>query len=49
MGGPGDSGSLVMDCEEGGVGLLFAGSNVATIVNHLRFVQAFLGVRVTEV
>ncbi len=48
MGAPGDSGSLVMDTEEGGVGLLFAGSATATIMNNLWYVQALLRVRITE-
>lgn len=48
MGGPGDSGSLITDRVERGVGLLFAGSSTRTIANHLNIVQAMLGVRVTE-
>lgn len=48
MGGPGDSGSLITDRLENGVGLLFAGSSTRTIANHLNLVQALLRVRVTE-
>ncbi len=48
MGAGGDSGSLVLNREEGAVGLLFAGSNVVTIINHINLVQALLSVRITE-
>jgi hypothetical protein len=48
MGAPGDSGSLVSTLEEEGVGLLFAGSGIITVINHLHFVQYLLGVRITE-
>lgn len=48
MSAPGDSGSLVTNREEGGVGLLFAGSSEVTIINNLLYVQALLKVRVTE-
>jgi hypothetical protein len=48
MGAPGDSGSLVMNLDEEGVGLLFAGSALVTVINHLHFVQALLRVRITE-
>jgi len=48
MGAPGDSGSLVMTLDEEGVGLLFAGSPYVTVINHLHYVQARLGVRITE-
>ncbi|MGH3664704.1 MAG: serine protease [Egibacteraceae bacterium] len=48
MSAGGDSGSLVTNLEEEGVGLLFAGSNSVTVMNHLHYVQAFLGVRITE-
>ena len=44
----GDSGSLVMDRDEGAVGLLFAGSSVATILNNIAYVQILLRIRVTE-
>ncbi len=48
MSAGGDSGSLVMNRDEGAVGLLFAGSATRTIVNNIAFVQALLRVRVTE-
>lgn len=48
MGGPGDSGSLVTNLDEEGVGLLFAGSSAVTVCNHLHYVQALLRVRITE-
>ena len=48
MSAGGDSGSLVTDLDEGGVGLLFAGSSQATILNNLAFVQSLLRVRITE-
>jgi hypothetical protein len=48
MGAPGDSGSLVSTLDEEGVGLLFAGSGVVTVINHLHYVQYLLGVRITE-
>ncbi len=48
MGAPGDSGSLVMDTEEGAVGLLFAGSATATIMNSMWYVQSLLRIRITE-
>jgi len=48
MGAPGDSGSLVTTLDEEGVGLLFAGSPYITVINHLHYVQALLGVRITE-
>ncbi|MQA99155.1 MAG: serine protease [Actinobacteria bacterium] len=48
MSAPGDSGSLVTNLEEQGVGLLFAGSSEVTVINHLHYVQSLLGVRVTE-
>jgi hypothetical protein len=46
MSAGGDSGSLVLDWENRPVGLLFAGSSVATIVNPIATVQVSLGVRV---
>jgi hypothetical protein len=49
MGAPGDSGSLITNLEEEGVGLLFAGSSVVTVANHLNYVQSLLTVRVTEI
>ncbi|HSR66951.1 MAG TPA: serine protease [Acidobacteriota bacterium] len=48
MSAPGDSGSLVTNLDEGAVGLLFAGSSVATIINNIAFVQLLLRVRITE-
>ena len=48
MSAGGDSGSLVTDLDEGGVGLLFAGSSQATILNNLLYVQSLLRVRITE-
>lgn len=46
MSAGGDSGSLLCDLNERAVGLLFAGSNVVTIFNPIRYVQALLGIRV---
>lgn len=46
MSAGGDSGSLVLDWENRPVGLLFAGSGVATILNPIATVQLALGVRV---
>lgn len=48
MSAGGDSGSLVTGVDEDGVGLLFAGSSQITILNHLSFVEALLGIRITE-
>ena len=48
MGSPGDSGSLVCDLDERAVGLLFAGSCRITILNNICYVQALLGIRITE-
>lgn len=48
MSSPGDSGSLVLDLQEQAVGLLFAGSATRTIVNPISFVEALLGIRVSE-
>ena len=48
MGAGGDSGSLVTNLDEEGVGLLFAGSTAVTVINHLQFVQSLLGIRITE-
>lgn len=45
MSAPGDSGSLLMDSNLNAVGLLFAGSNVITIHNHIADVETALGVR----
>lgn len=46
MSAGGDSGSLVLDLENNPVGLLFAGSSVATILNPIANVQIALRVRV---
>lgn len=46
MSAPGDSGSLVLDWENRPVGLLFAGSTVATILNPIATVQLMLKVRI---
>jgi hypothetical protein len=48
MGGPGDSGSLVLDLNRNAIGLLFAGSSTHTIINHLWYVRQLLGIRVAE-
>jgi hypothetical protein len=46
---PGDSGSLVVSSQDhAAVGLLFAGSSVATIVNQIQNVRALLGIEVAE-
>jgi hypothetical protein len=44
----GDSGSLVMTLDNVAVGLLFAGSSIATIVNHIENVRSLLRVEVAE-
>jgi hypothetical protein len=44
----GDSGSLVVTLDNIAVGLLFAGSAVATIVNQIENVRALLRVEVAE-
>ena len=46
MSAGGDSGSMVLDLENNPVGLLFAGSSVATILNPIALVQLALQVRV---
>lgn len=48
MSAPGDSGSLVADLDGAAVGLLFAGSTQATIVNTIEAVQRLLGVKVAD-
>jgi hypothetical protein len=48
MSAPGDSGSLVADLDGAAVGLLFAGSALATIVNTIEAVQRLLGVKVAD-
>jgi len=47
MSAPGDSGSLVLDLNNKVVGLLFAGSNVSTIINPFENVRALLRVEVS--
>lgn len=46
MSAGGDSGSMVLDLQNNPVGLLFAGSSVATILNPIAMVQLALQVRV---
>ena len=46
MSAGGDSGSMVLDWQNNPVGLLFAGSSVATILNPIATVQLALAVRV---
>ena len=48
MSAGGDSGSLVTNLNEEGVGLLFAGSSTRTIINNIWYVQALLNIRITE-
>lgn len=48
MSAPGDSGSLITTLDDVAIGLLFAGSNVATIANQIEHVQNLLGVLVAE-
>jgi hypothetical protein len=48
MSAGGDSGSLVCNRDEGAVGLLFAGSSRVTVLNNILYVQALLGIRITE-
>ncbi|WP_117214996.1 serine protease [Allorhizocola rhizosphaerae] len=48
MSAPGDSGSLVADLHGHAVGLLFAGSTRATVVNPIEAVQRLLGVKVAD-
>ena len=45
MSAGGDSGSLLMNSNLNAVGLLFAGSAVITIHNHIANVETALGVR----
>ena len=47
MSAGGDSGSLLLDLQNRAVGLLFAGSSVATIFNDIRYVQQLLGIRIS--
>lgn len=46
MSAPGDSGSLVLNTENKAVGLLFAGSNLSTVINPIYSVLELLGVKV---
>lgn len=46
MSAGGDSGSLVLNVDDQPVGLLFAGSNVSTILNPIALVQSSLGIRI---
>jgi hypothetical protein len=48
MSAGGDSGSLISTLDEVAVGLLFAGSSVATIANQIENVRALLRVEVAE-
>lgn len=48
MSAGGDSGSVVLHRDEAAVGLLFAGSSAATIINNILYVQSLLRVRVHE-
>ena len=45
MSSPGDSGSLVLDMKNRAVGLLFAGSNLSTVINPIKPVLETLQVR----
>ena len=44
----GDSGSLVLSLDNVAVGLLFAGSSIATIANQIENVRSLLRVEVAE-
>jgi hypothetical protein len=48
MSAGGDSGSVVLTLEGAAVGLLFAGSSQATIINHIEHVRDLLKVEVAE-
>ncbi len=48
MSAGGDSGSLVTSYDNVAVGLLFAGSSLATIVNHIETVRSLLRVEIAE-
>lgn len=48
MSAPGDSGSLVVSLDGGAVGLLFAGSSLATVVNPIEAVSRLLEIKVTD-
>ena len=49
MSSGGDSGSIVLDMDRYVVGLLFAGSNVATLINPIQLVLSALNVEVVSV
>lgn len=49
MSAGGDSGSMVTDLKERAVGLLFAGSNMVTVINNIYYVQRLLGIRLHEI
>ncbi len=46
MSAGGDSGSLVLDLDDRPIGLLFAGSSVATILNPIGYVQNLLRIKI---
>jgi hypothetical protein len=48
MSAPGDSGSLVSTVDNVAVGLLFAGSSVATIINQIENVRSLLRIEVAQ-
>ena len=48
MSAGGDSGSLVTSYDNVAIGLLFAGSSQATILNHIETVRALLRVEIAE-
>jgi hypothetical protein len=48
MSAGGDSGSLVLTLEGAAIGLLFAGSAQATIINHIEHVRDLLKVEIAE-
>jgi hypothetical protein len=48
MSAPGDSGSLITTLEGGAVGLLFAGSELVTVVNPIEAVLRLLQIRVSD-
>jgi hypothetical protein len=48
MSAGGDSGSQVTDLDNNTLGLLFAGSNVVTVINHFENVRAALRVEIAE-
>ncbi|MDE1465864.1 hypothetical protein [Spartinivicinus poritis] len=49
MSAPGDSGSIVLNRDEGAVGLLFAGSYTHSVINNILYVQSLLKIRLTEI